>query len=121
MVSVSPIADRRACVHHTTSPVAVDREHAPVRVRGNHLSSTADAAVVGTPAQANVAGPGAVGAGIHLPRDEPSSAYRSIELHRTHPSARYMLPSSTIGVAFEVPKRSGPADLESLSATVNTG
>src|SRR5258708_21465438 len=48
----------------------VDREHAPVKRDGNHLVlPQCDAAVVDA-AASNVAGPGAVSAGIHLPLDD---------------------------------------------------
>src|SRR6266446_4915763 len=67
------LSDRRirdlAFPHHFARCL-VDREHAPVECDGNHLVlPQRDAAVVDA-AAGDVAGPGAVGAGIHLPLDD---------------------------------------------------
>src|SRR6266436_6169116 len=92
----------------------VDGEHAPIERDGNHLVLPQRHAAVVDPAAGDVAGPGAVGAGIHLPLDDALLAGSDIDrINRTPPVRHVHDAVLDDRGCFEVAEGIAPAALES--------
>ena len=114
MVMTSAIAGSAILRSHTTSPVClVDREHAPVEGDRDHLVlPQGDAAVVDAAAR-HVTGPGAVGAGVHLPLDDALFAGAEIDRIDRSPAVRHVHDAVLDDRRrFEIAERVTPAALE---------
>src|SRR5262249_37667756 len=111
------LADRRIgylALPHDFAGRLVDREHAAVERDGNHLVlPQCDAAVVDATAS-HVAGPGAVGARIHLPLDAALLAGGDVDCVHRPPSVRHIHHAILDdGGCFQVAVGVAPAALES--------
>src|SRR5579871_3926985 len=87
------LADRRVgnlALPRDFTGLLVDGEHPPVERNGNHLVLPQRNAAIIDAAASYVAGPGAVGAGVHLPFDDAFLAGRHVDCVDRAPAVRHI-------------------------------